>query len=665
MDDARWTGLIARISGLLLCAVLWTGSVGAADEVEPGDYIHYRLGVNYKREKNYDLAIEEFRKVLAAYPDNYNAYMHLAEIRSELDQPRLVVYNAKQALAYNPGWGRAHQLLASAYEADRQYQNAIVEYQLYQQTCDPAVRDSIQQHINSLVKRVAGQSPPAVTDPTAAGPKAAAGVAEPAAPKSVPAKPHVTNAAHVSPAQATKADAEFQTAVQLYGEKRFDESLEHLKACLVAQPGHAGAYYYGGLIRRRLGQNDKARINFEKALTYPELGYNAHFYLGKICGDNKEYAAAIRHFEEYLKASSYDAGKDEARSLIQTYKGLAGSTPEAARTPKVVVVDVKSIGEADLKSEVETITPEAPQQPIEVRIDSLLSMIILDTLTDRGQALLKGVRLFKDGKYDDAVREFRQVQAAYPTGETSLHCVYDIGICYMKLRLYSAAENQFQQVLDRFPNHAYAAQSRFLKAFSYGERRESATAEKLYREFIGMHRTHPWVGKAYEKLGDAYIDLEQPRKAVDAYAQAVKVAANPSDKVYAYFKEATSYVALDNAERAVESFGRAIETGESQGVYERVPDSYYRMADCYYKKKAYDKAQGYYQGAVRKYPGFQETPWGMFQVANIYKNTRQYRKAVDTYKKLMEKFPDDYWARQAQWKLEDTVWENEYQAALR
>ena len=47
-----------------------------------GDYIHYQLGVKYKNEKKYNEAIDEFRKVLAAYPDNYNAYMHLAEIRT-------------------------------------------------------------------------------------------------------------------------------------------------------------------------------------------------------------------------------------------------------------------------------------------------------------------------------------------------------------------------------------------------------------------------------------------------------------------------------------------------------------------------------------------------------------------------------------------------------
>ncbi|MBN1306273.1 MAG: tetratricopeptide repeat protein, partial [Chitinispirillaceae bacterium] len=62
-----------------------------------GDYIHYRLGVKYKNEKKYERAIDEFRKVLAAYPDNYNAYFQMAEIRAEQQRPRLVIYNLKKA----------------------------------------------------------------------------------------------------------------------------------------------------------------------------------------------------------------------------------------------------------------------------------------------------------------------------------------------------------------------------------------------------------------------------------------------------------------------------------------------------------------------------------------------------------------------------------------
>lgn len=121
---------------------------------DSGDYIHYRLGVKYKNDKKYDEAIEEFRKVLAAYPENHNAYMHMAEIRAVQEKPRLVIYNLRKALTFNPGWGKAHKLLAGSYEKDGQIQKAIVELQQYQQFCDPAERDSLQYQIERLINKV-------------------------------------------------------------------------------------------------------------------------------------------------------------------------------------------------------------------------------------------------------------------------------------------------------------------------------------------------------------------------------------------------------------------------------------------------------------------------------------------------------------------------------
>jgi len=39
-------------------------------------------------------------------------------------------------------------------------------------------------------------------------------------------------------------------------------------------------------------------------------------------------------------------------------------------------------------------------------------------------------------------------------------------------------------------------------------------------------------------------------------------------------------------------------------------------------------------------------------MGNIYKNVKNYPKAIETYKELAKNFPDDYWAKQARWKLE-------------
>jgi len=243
--------------------------------------------------------------------------------------------------------------------------------------------------------------------------------------------------------------------------------------------------------------------------------------------------------------------------------------------------------------------------------------------------------------------------------------LYDIGVCYMKLRLFANAENQFDQVMERFPAHALAPQSLFLKAYSFLQRGELSRAERLLRDFIQKNRNHMWAGRAWEKLGDLYDQLKEPSKALDAYNQAVAQSHGDADRVYSLYKVGSCYFGVGNGPRAVEAFKKIIENGEKTGSYLRVPDSYYRIADYEYQQKNFKTAFEFYQKATRKYPTYQETPWGLFQSGNIYKNSKDYQKAIDTYRLLAKTYPDDYWAKQAKWKMEDAVWENEYRSVLR
>ena len=637
---------------------------------ETSDYVHYRLGVKYKNEKKLDQAIEEFRKVLAAYPDNYNTYMHLAEIRDYQGRYRLAIYNLKKAMAYNPGWGKAHKMLSSVYTKDSQYQNALKELQDYHQICDPAERDSIQSQIDRLLDMVrygrkegsekdTSGGATDKTEGTSVDERLAFTTTSKSTTKKVGGKqPAVKNLG---------ADNEFRLGIKAYSDgistqnqQLLDNAISHFRKTLNLQPGHLGAYYYAGLIRRRNGQNKMAKVNFEKAVSYPDLGYNAYFYLGKINGEEKNYKEAIKNLKLYLGKTSYEPGKREAQSLIDRYTSAYNALHK-----DTLKVDIKALGEEEMHHEISKVPQETVYMPLEVRIDSLLFLSIVDTLTEPGQAMLAGVKSFKENRFDDAIENFKKVMLSHPTGDVNARCVYDIGVCYMKLRNFGAAENKFQQVLSNHSAHSLAPQSLFLKALSYYERHESSQAEKLFRSFIQKHRNHKWTGIAYEKLGDAYTDLMQDKKAVDAYNQAADIASTPKDGVHALYKLGGVYMKIGNSTRAIEAYQKAITLGERNKVYERIPDSYYKIADYYYKKKDFSNALGYYNKATSNYYTYQDTPWGLFQVASIYKNTKKYTKAIKTFNKLISEYADDYWARQAQWKLDDTIWEYEYRAVLK
>jgi len=623
----------ARALACILCVLALVAAAFGADNT--GEYIPYKLAVQYKNDKKYDQAIEEFRKVLAVYPDHYDSYMHLAQIRAAQGNYKLVIYNLQRALVYNPGWNRAQIMLAEAYVADGQFDKAVKEYQQCQQGSDPVVRDSLQVVINKLMDRMRGAPPAAAQKPDAKTP------AQPAA------KPQQQAAAIKLDPRAEEA---MKKVISLYDQGKYDETLVAVKEVLAIQSNHPGAYYYGGLVRFRNEENDKAKINFRKALPHPVYGGAANYYLGVILGREGAKDDAARYLRASLASKSPGFDRKDAAELYEKYSGQKAPANLTQQTADASVDDAPS-----------SIQPEK-YTPIEIRIDSMLSMMTVDTITDAGQKLLAAIRAFTAGKYDDALKEFKKVLAENPNGPVAAHCLYNAGICYYRMRLFKDAENQFQLFLDRFPNHRFASRAAFFKACCYQERGDYTVSERLFRQFIQSNRSHEWTGRAYERLGDSYADLEQHKKAIDAYNQALAISATPTDKVILNYKLGNACAALNDNNRAITFFSAAVDLGEKNGVYVRVPDSYYKVADLKFKQKDFNSALDFYKRVTRKYPAYQETPWGLFQIAGIQRNLKLYREAVETYKDLMQKYPDDYWSKQAQWKLEDTIWEHEYRA---
>jgi tetratricopeptide (TPR) repeat protein len=645
---------------------------------ETNDYVHYQLGIKYKNEQKYDQAVEEFRKVLGAYPDNYNAYMHLAEINLIQGNSRLSIFYLKKSLAFNPGWGKAQKLLASVYEKEGQYSNAIKELQDYSLSCDPAERDSIQGLVDNLITALqSGRTQPVIKtqDDSSAGKedveKKVGPVVDAGKKKDRPGPRSAVQSASSRTGEGAgrkeRAEVEFTEGVEAYslgiksGKKDdFDDALEHFRKTLIIKPDHAGASYYAGLVCRKQGQTKLAEYNFKRAVGYPILGMNAYFYLGKIYGEEGRYQDAISNLNIYIAQTDYVQGKREAQNLIDRYTA-------ALEIPKkeTASIDIASVGKEEMEREIVKIPPETNYVPLEVRIDSLLYMSIVDTLTDPGQEMLAGVKLFKQNKFDEAIEAFKKVLQKYPAGDVSIRCLYDIGVCLLKIRNYPGAEGKFQQIINQHRSHALVPQCLFWIAYSYSERREPARAEKMYREYIQKYRDHAWTGRAYEKLGDVYNDMLQDKKAIDAFQNAAKNARSKKDQIHALYKMGEGYVKVGNSNRAVEIYGKVIETGEKEGLFERVPDAYYSTADIYYKQKDYTNALRYYKDVTRRYPDYQDTPWGLFQIASIYKNTKQYELSIQSFKNLIGKYPGDYWALQAKWKMEDTVWEYQYKEVLK
>ncbi|ERP38842.1 tetratricopeptide repeat protein [Chitinivibrio alkaliphilus] len=608
--------------------------------------INYRLGKQYYNSGEYDLALTELHRVVTAYPDHYNAHLTIGEIYVAEGEYDLAEQSVKKALRHNPNWSTAYELLGSIYEEQGSIDQAI---QAYEGALGGA--DSLQkEQIEDAIDRLSGRR--TVSEGELEEP------AEDTVAEKLPRSEEISVDRRDIPAQAQE---KLEKAIDLYrrgvredSRSDLEESLQYIRRAIALHPGYPAAYYYGGVIRRRFGQNDMARVNFERALQDPDMGYNAHFYLGRIHGDMENYDTAIDHLQSYISLTDYAPGIRQARAHIEEYE--EARQDRSRREDK----ERQSVFRDPLDDEIRRVPPQRSLPQYFLRIDSLLAMVVVDTLTDEGQAMLRGYRAYHDDKLDTSIEAFYETLDEHASGQVAEYSLFNIGIGRMLLRDWAEAARVFRDYRNRFPQGELLEKASFLEALATYEMGDFEQSRTLFTNHVRSFSEGSFEGKSQEKIGDIYRRLDEPADARTAYRKAVQHAVGTHDTVHALYKKGYLLETMKNSEQARHFYGKAIAAADAGGISERVPHSLYRMADLYYDAENLEQAKLAYTRGVREFPEYPDTPWGYFQLGNIALKRQEYEKAIELYERVMRDFPDDYWSEQAEWRKRNAIWEYQY-----
>lgn len=123
-------------------------------------------------------------------------------------------------------------------------------------------------------------------------------------------------------------DPVFLKGIELVNQKKYAEAAVKWRDVLNRQPGHPGAYYFAGVSRFELGELDKAAYNFKRAFDYPDKGFNAYYYLGRIAEKQKKYDEARANYSKYLTLTQSANGIAEVKGRLAR---LPAPEPQAAQ----------------------------------------------------------------------------------------------------------------------------------------------------------------------------------------------------------------------------------------------------------------------------------------------------------------------------------------------
>ncbi len=462
-----------RISAIALSLLI--GSSFAADP-------RMEQGAIFEAKGNYEMALGEYRAMLAEDPKNSEAYFAAAEVRVKMKDYSGALANYRLAYKFNPKMSAAYEGAAKVYEALGQKAKAADE-----RAKDPKNHPEPVEEVAPVVAPVEASSvaeaPAAPAAPAAepvrvepapvAEPKveptkvAEAPKAEPKVEsKAVPAKVETPAA----PAESAKLPSDpFEKGKVLFAEKNFTEAAKAWREVLKKQPGHAGAYFYAGLTRYELGEMDKAEFNLKKGLEYKEEGNDANYFLSLIYQKNNKIDQEQKFLAAYLKKAapsakyrraaeerlaSIKSAKAEAEKAAAEAKAAAAEKVSAAETSEqnVAKVDAKvDAGKANAKSEAK---PDGKEQASETKAEPTA-----EELAAAEPSIGNANKLLTAGSHEAALQMYKALLDKELSPEERYFTMLQMGNIYRELRDFHSAVTRYREVVQQFPDSDWATEA--------------------------------------------------------------------------------------------------------------------------------------------------------------------------------------------------------------
>ena len=700
-------------SSIFLAAFLWATCLGlglchgasreAASREDAGqDDVRIALARKLTEKGEYDKAVQELRLYLNEHPEAREIYGRIGTIRMKQGNYRLAAENFKLALAKLPDWSEARQGLANAYEKAGEKEKAREEWKRLAQSRDPAWKKKAEARLSALEGNAADSAPqagkppqPAKDRPPIAKADATPLATTPLATAAPAARPEDSFNPGLEPGQPAGesgiyAQKDFQEAVRLHNEQKLDSALAALRRTLARTPGHPGAYYLGGVVRYEKGELAKAIFNLKRGLNYPGQGVNAQYYLGRIYQRQERTGDAIAAFEKYLREAKSPEGRKQAeRHLAELGASPAdadhparvaeGTTnkpdahenaakaeaPHAGETATASEVGVGS-GNGNAKAQAAKPTPTGEDRSLAFGRNGDFPFIIPDTASPSGRKLREAYEAFRNEKFQNAVTLLKDAVRAYGGSDNAEAAPLDMASINIKLGLWDQARSQVLDYLAGSPKdlEKHRGFAHYLLALVHLGVKDGENAEKTLLKVKVGERLPPSREEVDFRLAQVGELLQDVKKWSEYLEKAQASAKDPHRKAFLFQQSGFLHSKHGNLDRGLEYFRKSAKDCKDSALAAICAESELRIADTEFRRKNWKAALECYRQFLAKHPGHTEAAWVHYQIANAYKATNNFESALNEYKRVIDNYPDSYWAGQAKWKREDTIWRKEYEEVL-
>ena len=431
---------------------------GAALAADP----RIEQGAIFEAKGEYEMALGEYRAILAEQPQNSEAYFLAAEVYVKTKNYSRALANYRLAYKFAPTMSKAYEGAAKVYELMGQKAKAEEE-RLKDPKNRPAEEAPAMQQSEAPAAAAepvaeAKHAEPAKPAPAEAmAPEAEAKPVEPAkaaepvktaelAKPAEPAKP----APEAKPVEPVKAEAvvptdPFEKGKALLAEGKYSEAAPLWREVLSKKPGDKGAYFYAGVTRYYMGEFDKAEINLKKGIEYKEEGNDANYYLALVYQKTKRNDLEKKSLTAYLKKAAPDAKfRRPAEDRLAEMKAVADSLKTA---------------EAEKKDSVAKAGAAEPVAAAPAASAPTAAPAVSEATVTEGNSIANANLLFKAGSFEAALQMYKALLNTEISPDERYFAMLQMGNIYRELRDFNSAAQRYRDVVQQFPDSDWATEA--------------------------------------------------------------------------------------------------------------------------------------------------------------------------------------------------------------
>jgi tetratricopeptide (TPR) repeat protein len=427
---------------------------------------------------------------------------------------------------------------------------------------------------------------------------------------------------------------------------RLQEALDTLSLV----PDDLGARYYRGVTLRKLGQTIAASQLFKDVFEEDPAGFWAD-------------KAQLQMAEAYYKVNELNLAYDSYRKVYDKFP-TSPLRPYALHRMACIHFHLGRFQEAGMKW-------EELVRKFEDDVNLPFGVYMLGEMSLRQGEYGKAISFFSqiaekhelrmDSQFkiiwclaqqkqdETTVARADQFLKQYPWGELAAKVHLLKGIALQRMEKYVQADAEYQIVLDQFGNSVYSEKALNLMAtslFQNGQLAEIVTSLNAALKLAPVSPTR-WQAETYLWVAEAYYALNQYDAAqrtfqliVDNYKETPKLA-------YAMLGVAASYARLGEFDQAAAAHEKALAMAEDFKSKDVKRSVLMDTAQVLFSQKKYEKAMGYFDEFVNRYPDDAMVPQALFQAGLSFYRLEYYTEAIKRWDRIVTNYANNELAPKA------------------